>query len=129
MNVWAKLDKPSVLGYFRGLNTTDPLVLRNAYTQAVGGIDLCRKLLIIPLVLGIIQAIGGVIGLLIIVGVFLFIPAAIFGGGAWWLRKRLAENKVVIDAAYAEHVATLGPAPAEPAPAGGGVPPALPAQG
>ena len=104
MNIFAKMDKSMVIGYLKQANSTDPEVLRSRYMDLRSKIDLMRKLMWIPLAIGCLQIVVGIIGLIIIVGIVLLIPGGFFAGVAWWARTRLRQNMVVVDAAYRDFI-------------------------
>ncbi|MDZ7637341.1 MAG: hypothetical protein U5J83_03665 [Bryobacterales bacterium] len=115
MNMFAQMDKSMVIGYLKQANSTDQEVLRSRYMDLRSKMDLVRKLLLIPLVIGCLQIAVGVIGLIIIVGVILLIPGGLFAGVSWWGRKRLRQNMAVLDAAYREFIGVpLTPPLAQP---------------
>lgn len=108
MNVFARLDKSMVTGYLKQAGSMDPEVVRTRYLDLKSRMDLYRTLLWFPLGVGILQLVVGTIGLIILVGVLLWIPGIFFAGGAWWARNRLRQNLVVAEAAYRDFY----PAPA-----------------
>lgn len=107
MNPIAKWDSGMVFGHFKGLGATDSDVLRSHHMQLKTSLELFRKLLLIPLVIGIIMAAVGTVGLVVLIGAFLYIPAVIFGGGAWWARKRLRENRIALEAGFIQYTKLL----------------------
>jgi hypothetical protein len=100
MNVFARMDKSMVSGYLKQAGSTDPEVVRSRYLDLTSRMELFRKLLLIPLAVGILQLVVGTIGIIILVGVFLWIPGIFFAGGAWWARNRLRQNLIVAETAY-----------------------------
>ena len=104
MNIFAKMDKSMVIGYLKQANSTDQEVLRSRYMDLRSKMDLTRKLLLIPLAIGGLQIVVGIIGLIIIVGLVLLIPGGFFAGVSWWARTRLRQNMAVVDAAYREFI-------------------------
>lgn len=112
MNVFGQLDKGMVVGYLKESGSVDPDVIRGRYMHLRSQIELYRKLLLIPFILGCIQIGVGIIGLIIIVGFVLLIPGGLFAGVSWWLRSRLAKNLEAATAAYQEYAGQLGMPPA-----------------
>lgn len=100
MNIFAQMDKSMVIGYLKQANSTDQEVLRTRYMDMRSKMDLVRKLLLIPLAIGCLQLVVGIIGLIILVGIFLIFIGGLFAGVSWWARTRLRQNMVVLDAAY-----------------------------
>ena len=100
MNIFAQMDKSMVIGYLKQANSTDQEVLRTRYMDMRSKMDLVRKLLLIPLAIGCLQLIVGIIGLIILVGIFLIFIGGLFAGVSWWARTRLRQYIVVLDAAY-----------------------------
>lgn len=100
MNVFARMDKSMVTGYLKQGGSMDPEVVRIRYLDLKSRMDLYRTLLLFPLAVGILQLVVGTIGLIILVGVLLWIPGGFFAGSAWWARNRLRQNLVVAEAAY-----------------------------
>lgn len=102
------LDKASVIGHLKDGGVTDPEVVRSRYMQLRSQGELISKILLAPLILGCIQIAVGIIGLIILVGIFLLIIGGVFAGGAWWLRSRIQKNLLIVDEAYREYTARLG---------------------
>lgn len=107
MNIFAKLDKSMVIGYLKQANSADGEVLRSRYLDLRSKMDLVRKLMWIPVVIGCMQITVGVIGLIILIGALLFIPGGFFLWAGWWSRNRLRQNIIVLDAAYRDFSAEL----------------------
>lgn len=108
MNVFGELDRAMVIGYLKEANSDDPDVIRGRYMGLSSQIELYRNLLLIPLVLGSIQIAVGIVGLIIVIGIFLIFIGCGFAGVAWWLRKRMAQNLLVAGAAYQEYTTQIG---------------------
>ncbi|MCZ2155121.1 MAG: hypothetical protein LC114_14685 [Bryobacterales bacterium] len=100
MNIFVKLDKRMAVDYLRHANTSTPDGLQSHYLNLRSTMDLVRKLMWIPMLLGCMQIAVGMIGLIIVIGAVLFIPGGFFLGAGWWLRNRLRQNLIVLDAAF-----------------------------
>jgi hypothetical protein len=109
MNVFTRLDKSMVTGYLKQASSMDPEVVRTRFLDLKYRMELYRKLLLVPLTVGVLQLVVGTIGLIILVGVLLWIPGGFFAGGAWWARNRLRQNIVVAEAAYRDFYPATAP--------------------
>jgi hypothetical protein len=101
------MDKDMVVGHLRDGGTTDPIVIRSRYMALKSKLELYRTLALIPLVVGGLQIAAGIIGLLILVGIFLIMVGAFFLGAGLWLRSRLTRNLTAATEAYQECAAQL----------------------
>lgn len=108
MNVFGYMDKGMVVGYLKEGGVTDPDIIRSRFMALRSKLDLYRLLSLIPIVMGCLQIVAGIIGLIILVGIFLLLIGAFFLGGGLWLRSRLTKNLRAATDAYRDYTSELG---------------------
>jgi hypothetical protein len=101
------LDNSTVLGYLKGGTSLDPDVVRSRCTTFVSSARTMRTFLLLPLVGGGLALLIGIPLSLIIIGIPILLMGLLFGGGAWWARRRLARNILLVEAVYAEFAVSL----------------------
>jgi hypothetical protein len=89
-----KLDKPTVIGFFKSANSRDPDVL---HAQKSNLLSLAR----FPKLVGTYLMVMGGLCTVLILTAFIGIPLLFFG---WWMRKRGVSNLKVVEAGFAEFV-------------------------
>ncbi len=94
-----KLDKPTVIGYFKAAGSRDPDVLHSHKASLV-------SLAKFPKLVGVYLMVMGV-------GLTLLILTAIIGipllGLGWWVRRRGVQNLELVEQGYAEFVGAPRP--------------------
>lgn len=108
MNVFGYMDKGMVVGYLKEGGVTDPDIIRSRFMALRSKLDLYRMLALIPIVMGCLQIVAGIIGLIILIGVFLLLIGGFFLGGGLWLRSRLTKNLQAATEAYREYSSQMG---------------------
>lgn len=93
-----KLDKQMVLGELKSAGTRDPDVLHNRKQQIL-------SIAAFPKHAGLYMMIVGGLCTALILLAFIGIPLLILG---WWLRKRGAQNLVVVEQAWNEFMGSSG---------------------